>query len=80
MKPPITRDTYFYDFDIQPIPRRIIEGGTLHGMCEEDLWTKIRTAVQRNASGVDRPPKGMEKGTKKRKKPLQDHADMVEEQ
>lgn len=47
--PPITRDTYFYSFDIQAIPREVIDGANLHSLCEESLWNDIRNVAQRKS-------------------------------
>lgn len=47
--PPITRDTYFYEFDIKRIPRGKLDHASLHRMCEGSLWDEIRTAAQRKA-------------------------------
>lgn len=47
--PPITRDTYFYTFDIRAIARPVIDTADLHGLCEESFWNDIRKAAQRRA-------------------------------
>jgi hypothetical protein len=49
INPPITRDTYFYRFDIRRIPRSVVEAGNVHRMCEDSLWNDIRTAAQERA-------------------------------
>lgn len=44
-RPSITTDTYFYRFDIRPVPRAAVTCERVRGFCEEDLHEALVAAM-----------------------------------